>query len=104
MAEVKKETARGRYKQKECPYCHEPKGNLANHIRLKHPTEAPAPPPAPELTKEKLLGQEPKETAPPPALAPGNTIYKHSCRAELRYGESECWNCGESLNWEGINQ
>jgi hypothetical protein len=88
----KKHPKRGNYKQKECPYCHAMVGNLGNHVRLKHPTEAPPR----EITKETLVeGKLPKaEDAP--------TYYCTTCHAELRKGENPCWNCGATLVWEGI--
>ena len=100
---------RGQYKKKECPYCHKHLGNLENHIRLKHPAEAKKdgratePPPA---SKEQLLGIAP---ANPPADLPEKITYfcqgtfeGSKCKAELRKGENPCWQCGEYLNWEGI--
>lgn len=94
---------RGSYKQKECPYCHTMVGNLGNHVKMKHQAEAkdtPAPPPA-ELTKQDLLpGAVPKEKKDSELTSP--VYYCQDCKAELRKGESECWNCHAVLNWEGI--
>lgn len=89
---VKKEPKRGHYKQKECPYCHKYVGNLGNHVKLKHPLEHP-----PEyLTKERLLD---KKRTP---QNEGVTYACLQCHAEIRKGETSCWNCGKFLNWEGI--
>jgi len=97
--EDKKSGKRGHYRQKECPFCHAFVGNLPNHIKGKHPTEAEKIPPQ-EITKGQLLGVEPK---PPKPKSPGDTIYYcTNCKAELRKGETPCWNCGEDLIWEGI--
>ena len=87
----KKEKRSGGYKRHECPYCHKIVGNLGNHIRQKHPTEAPAPK---EVTKESLLGQAPKEKK-----TPEKVYYCLHCRAELRKNENPCWKCGQYLNW-----
>ncbi len=95
---------RGHYQQKECPYCHAMVGNLKNHVSLKHQAEAGEAPPLPapqELTKDDLVtGSEPKakkdnELKPP-------VYFCQDCKAELRKGESECWNCRAVLNWEGL--
>jgi hypothetical protein len=89
---------RGQYKQKECPYCHVHVGNLGNHVKMKHPTETGAQPL--ELTKEKLLGSEvlpKKDTEITPV-----TYYCSDCKAEVRKGESNCWNCQAALLWDGI--
>lgn len=85
---------RGHYRQKECPYCHNHYGNLGNHIKLKHPLEElPA-----ELTMESLTQK--KKVVPD---TPGSSIYYcTNCRAELRKGENPCWNCGNTLLWEGL--
>ncbi len=94
---------RGNYKQKECPYCHQMVGNLGNHVKMKHQAEVkdnPAPPPR-ELAKQDLIpGAEPKIIQ-----AHDLTVliyYCQDCKAELRKGEMECWNCHAVLNWEGI--
>jgi len=98
MSEVKPEQektkakTRGHYEQKECPYCHKIFGNLGNHINLKHPTEAK---PKPELTKETLL------RTPLPSIRL-TKYFCLNCRAVLRKGEETCWQCGQRLNWEGI--
>lgn len=85
---------RGHYKQKECPYCHNHYGNLANHIKLKHPLEVPPV----ELTKEALT-----EKQPPKPASPEDTVYYcDACRAVLRKGENPCWHCGNTLVWEGV--
>ena len=115
MVSETKETARGQYKRKECPYCHEHVGNLPNHIRLKHPTESPAEAPAPaELTKAEILAgkagtQDPapdQGAGDAPAQVQGNTSFCHVCpdgkRAEVRKNETECWRCGSPLEWGGI--
>lgn len=95
---------RGSYKQKECPYCHSMVGNLGNHVKMKHQAEAKDTPPVPapqELKKSDLLtGSQPKATKDMELTSP--TYYCQDCRAELRKGESECWNCHAVLNWEGI--
>ena len=93
---------RGQYKKQECPYCHVHVGNLANHIRMKHQAEReegeehPAREPT-ELTKDDLLGgkarKEPEEKT---------VYYCTACHAELRKGETPCWNCGEAMVWEGL--
>lgn len=101
--EVKKK--RSHYKQKECPYCNMPVGNLPNHIRMKHADQAKAEgyqvekPPA---SKEELLsGKKPgKEQTP---FDPVQVYYCTACRARLRKGENPCWHCGETLNWEGVS-
>ena len=89
---------RGSYKERECPYCHKMVRNLGNHIKMAHAAEAPPPP---EPTKESLLGIE---TAKPQdsGLKAKITYFCSSCRAEVRKGESQCWNCHETLLWEGI--
>ena len=90
-----REVKRRKVKQKECPYCRAVVGNLPNHIKMKHPNEAPPV----NMTKEALLNK--------PAIS-ANTIqtqglYIHAgCKAELRYGETSCWHCGQSLDWTGI--
>jgi hypothetical protein len=102
--EQKPNLKRGAYRKKECPFCHKFFGNLGNHINEKHKTpggqgEAPPPPPEPPgMSKDTLLGKGAAvKTAP---LSP--QYYCTSCRAELRKGENPCWNCGETLIWEGI--
>lgn len=86
--------ARGHYKQKECPYCHIHVGNLGNHIRLKHATEAPPV----EISKESLLKK--KSTSVMNTNEP--TYYCNDCHAELRKDENPCWKCGKLLNWSAI--
>ncbi len=96
-AKKEEKKKRGQYKERECPYCHVHVRNLGNHIKMKHPAEAPQPP---ELTKEQLVGiapvnpQEPK----PEKLA----YFCNDCKAELRKGENPCWHCGANLIWDGI--
>jgi hypothetical protein len=90
---------RGHYRQKECPYCHKTVGNLKNHILQKHPSEAGES--APALSKEVLTGEKKASEV----VIPGpvdRQYYCVECRAELRKGEKECWNCGNILSWEGI--
>lgn len=91
----KPKKARGHYGQKECPFCHRIVGNLPNHVKLKHPAESP---PASEPTKDTLLGGH----KPPPTTTPSNKYYCLECNGVLRKGEETCWQCGISLNWEGI--
>jgi hypothetical protein len=82
-------------------------GNLPNHLRLKHPTEKVQKPPEKKpLTKEEILGEKPPEDPETEVQEIPNykQIYACSnCRAEVRKGEAECWNCGLGLNWEGLN-
>lgn len=88
---------RGHYKERECPYCHKFVRNLGNHIKMKHPAESPEPP---EVTKEELLGVP---TEKPPESRNKKVIYYcNNCHAEVRKGENQCWKCGETLIWEGI--
>lgn len=94
------------YQQKECPYCHAMVGNLGNHVKMKHPTEAAQDGIKPkELTKEDLLGQKPPET---PQDSKARQVlnppvyYCTACKAKLRKGENPCWHCGEPLIWEGV--
>jgi hypothetical protein len=89
---------RGSYKKTECPHCHKYVGNLKNHIMLKHPTEADGKPL--ELTREKLLGSEvlpKKDTEITPVI-----YFCSDCKAEVRKGETNCWNCQATLLWDGI--
>ena len=92
---------RGNYAQKECPYCHKFFGNVQNHIKMVHPTEAEAegrPVDPPPVSKESLLGDP-----PPREPKPEDKIYYcQSCRARLRKGETTCWHCGAVLVWEGL--
>lgn len=91
-----KKKKRGGYKQKECPYCKVMVGNLPNHIKLKHPAEATQAVQA--LTKDDILSGHAKEN-----IIHGQKTYACAdCHAEIRKGESECWHCGETLVWEGI--
>jgi len=99
---IEKPGKRGHYQKKECPYCHKHFGNLENHIRLVHQVEAAdegRPTDPPEITKEQLTGQEP---VPVPTKPEDKTYYCTGCNAELRKGETPCWNCGEPLAWEGL--
>lgn len=92
-----KSNKRGHYKRVECPYCHKTVGNLGNHIKQKHPNEVDIP----ALDKEVLTGQKPPSEIT--HLSNGKTIYYcEECKAELRKGEKECWNCGTTLVWDGI--
>lgn len=98
---IDKVLKRGKYKKQECPYCHNHYGNLQNHINMKHPNESLAKkdePPA--LTADQVLG---KEKVPPAPDKPWDVDYIcNDCHAEIRKGETRCWNCGKTLNWEGI--
>ena len=97
-----KPTKRGQYHERECPYCHTPVRNLPNHIRLKHPQESKKPP-EPPISKESLLtGVKPKKEADPASNTLKTPYYCTNCKAELRKDENPCWQCGEYLNWEGI--
>lgn len=93
---------RGQYKKQECPYCNKVVGNLANHIRMVHGDEAKREGyqvEKPDITKDDLLGTGSKadNLTPKPPI-----YYCTNCRAKLRKGENPCWNCGQLLNWEGI--
>ena len=65
--EVEKKPKRGHYKKQECPYCHKHFGNLENHIKMVHKTEAEAAGKdltakgKQELTNEDLTGERPRE-------------------------------------------
>ena len=97
------------YKQKECPYCHAMVGNLGNHVQMKHPNIAGER----LISKDDLLGvpvrngklpENPEniqlrlneEKLHPPVY------YCQDCRAELRKGESQCWQCGAAWDWSEI--
>jgi hypothetical protein len=89
-----------RNKERECPYCHKMKRNLELHIRAVHKTETGAT--AAPFTKETLTGEKPATINP--TLHAGETVYYcQDCHAELRKGETVCWNCQAILNWEGID-
>ncbi len=94
---------RGQYRKKECPYCHNHYGNLENHIKMKHGTEAEADgrhTGSVEMTKDNLIGVK---TEKPPEPKPESRVYFCTdCKAELRKGENPCWNCGATLVWEGL--
>lgn len=84
----------------ECPYCHKQFGNLKNHIAMKHGAEVQDPehPPEPlELTREDLL-----KTKPPPEKPEKKLYHCTGCEAEVKKGETPCWNCGRTLLWDGI--
>jgi len=102
MTEPEKKKKR-HYKRVECPYCHKVVGNVKNHITQAHPGEAAArAESAPGLDKGVLTGEK-KPGEIEPAFHPEDSIYYcMECHAELRKGESECWNCGQHLDWEGI--
>ena len=97
IPETIKKLARGVYKKKECPYCNKMVGNLGNHVKMAHPAEA-VKPETPALNKEILIT--------PGAVKPTgeqSIVYAcASCKAELRKGEVSCWNCGETLIWDGV--
>ena len=101
-----KKTKTRKYKERECPYCNKVVRNLPNHIAQAHPGELPKKEPE-TVTKEKLLGvpvTEPKTETPRETAIKDvrTTYYCNDCRAELRKGESTCWKCGKTMNWEGI--
>lgn len=97
VPEIKK---RGQYKRIECPHCHTFVGNLANHMKLKHPTAAKTEPET--LTKEDLLGT-PGDKEEEPEIKGAKQVYRCSnCQEAVRKGENPCWKCGAVLNWEGI--
>ncbi len=98
-----KSKKRGPYKRAECPYCGKVKGNLKNHILQAHPVEAAQrAEAAPALDKGVLTGEKKPGEVEIPAQ-PGDTAYYcMDCRAELRKGEKECWQCGAALAWENI--
>ncbi len=95
---IDKALKRGNYKKKECPHCHKMMGNLGNHIKLAHPTEAENTP-APALDKETMI----KGEKPPAQDKPEDVEYIcEDCHAEIRKGEAVCWHCGETLIWEAL--
>jgi len=96
--EKKKLKTRG---MKECPYCHNHFGNVKNHIKYAHPTEAANDGRAvePEVSKDTLLGGKQPPTPPTPE---DKIYYCNNCHAKLRKGEESCWNCSQAMNWEGV--
>lgn len=88
---------RGHYEKRECPYCHKMVGNLGNHVKQSHPTEQPGQQ-AP-VTKETILGSS-KPVSPIEVLKV--KYYCLGCKGVVRKGEATCWQCGQQLNWEGI--
>lgn len=89
MTEKKKRTPQ------ECQYCHKFYGNLKNHIAMKHKDQDQDQGPL-ELTREDLLRQRQKEK-------PEKAVYTcNGCGAEVKKGENPCWQCGETLVWDGI--
>lgn len=104
----KKPLKRGAYQKKECPYCGKMTGNLGNHVKMAHPTalaDAPAPQP---LTKEELIQEQIPGTNPKADIQGkfneelSRAYACANCKAELRKGETKCWNCQQTLIWEGI--
>jgi len=88
----------------ECPYCHKVVGNVKNHIIAVHPTQdADRRAALPSLDKDVILGKKPANLIERPVQPEDVRYYCQDCRAELRKGEENCWNCGKAMDWNFLN-